>query len=392
MKFFTVLLFVFFACWPLEANDAAGSKRRYVVTRVDQLTQSPGERGVSAQSLASSLQVLGFQIVRELPLYGGVVIQADTMQISQLKMSKSLVISVSEEQILSIPSLKFEPISQSYLDGLGITQSLDWGVRRIGAFASSSRGEGIVVCVSDTGIDLNHPDLKKNIVANFSGIDPNQSGQDDNGHGTHVAGTIAAINNSLGVSGVAPKAKLIAAKGLNAQGSGFESDLAETIDGCVQRGAQVINMSWGSSQPSTIIQDALQRAADAGVVLVAAAGNSSTATRIAPVGYPAAFSTVIAVSATDSTDRIATFSNQGPEIAFAGPGVNILSTYVGGQYRALSGTSMATPHVVGAVALYLSKNPGATREQVKASLGASSTNLTANQEGRGLVSAFLSSR
>jgi subtilisin family serine protease len=157
------------------------------------------------------------------------------------------------------------------------------------------------VCISDTGID-SHSDL--NVVASFNTINPSKSGKDDNGHGTHVAGTVAALDNSIGVVGVAPEALLIAAKGLSRSGSGFSSDLAETIDGCVARGAKVINMSWGSSSASAAIHDAILRAHQNGVLLIAAAGNES-----GPVIYPAAFPEVVAVSAVDFNEALASFSN-----------------------------------------------------------------------------------
>ena len=172
-------------------------------------------------------------------------------------------------------------------------QSVPWGINRIGALTAhiSSRGAGVKVCVVDTGVDLDHPDLQQNIIGGINTINPRKSADDDNGHGTHVSGTIAALDNAIGVVGVAPEAKIFAVKGLDRQGSGWSSDLAEGIYECIYKGTQVVNMSWGSSSPSTTIYNALVAAHNAGLVLVASAGNESSS-----VGYPAAFAEVLAVS------------------------------------------------------------------------------------------------
>ncbi len=385
------LLILSILCLLVWHTNAEASRKRVIVTLGGSLGVL-SQRSTIMNTLSDSIQAQSIPMIKELPLSGAVVVLASPDEISRLKKSFGGGITIEEDIIYSVSPLQTSSFSQSEISAMAVTQTIDYGVRRIGSFAGSSRGEGVVVCVSDTGIDLVHPDLRGNIIANFNTIDPNKSGQDDNRHGTHVAGTIAALNNSIGVVGVAPKAKLIAAKGLAANGSGNASDLVETIDGCVSRGAHVINMSWGGDSPTPIIEDALQRAAAAGVVLIAAAGNSSTQTTIAPVGYPARYPTVIAVSAVDSTDRVAVFSNQGSEIAFAAPGVGILSTLLNGTYGPLSGTSMASPHVAGVVGLYLSKNPGATRAEVLAGLGASSIGLAATAQGRGLISSVLSTR
>lgn len=285
------------------------------------------------------------------------------------------------DAIFSIPqvSLRGKPSGGG---GAQPAQSIPWGILKVRAREVATRGAGITVCVSDTGIDLSHPDLATNILSGFNTINPSKSATDDNGHGTHVAGTIAAIDNTIGVVGVAPEAKLIAAKGLNRNGSGYSSDLAETIDGCRDRGAHIINMSWGSTLPSTVIQDALIRAESAGILLIAAAGNNGGS-----VGYPAAFPQVVAVSATDANDLLATFSSRGPEVENSAPGVSIYSTYKGGTYRTLNGTSMASPHVAGVAALMLSVLPGSSRHH----LFGDDIGLPVEHQGsRGRINAVLS--
>jgi subtilisin family serine protease len=229
-------------------------------------------------------------------------------------------------------------------------QILTWNIDRVDAEVSwgISTGDPIKVGVIDTGIDLKHPDLQENIKGGYNAIYPWKSPNDDNGHGTHIAGIIAALNNSIGVIGVGPKIDLYAIKVLNASGSGYLSDVIEGLDWAVSNGMQVVNMSLGTDQDVQSFHDAILGAYNAGVTIVAAAGNSGGA-----VSYPAAYPEVIAVSATDETDQIASWSSRGPEVDLAAPGVNIYSTYKGSTYKTLSGTSMAAPHVTGAAALVI---------------------------------------
>ncbi len=227
-------------------------------------------------------------------------------------------------------------------------ESLPWGVNRIDADLAwgTSTGDPIKVAIIDTGIDLAHPDLKANIKGGYNAINPTKSPNDDNGHGTHVAGIVAAIDNEIGVIGVGPQIDLYAVKVLSRTGSGYLSDVIEGLDWAISNGMQVVNMSLGTNTDVQSFRDAVIRVSQAGIIQVAAAGNNSGGS----VTYPAAYPEVIAVSATDSSDLIASFSSVGPEIDLAAPGVNIYSTYKGSTYKTLSGTSMASPHVAGTVA------------------------------------------
>ena len=230
------------------------------------------------------------------------------------------------------------------------SEVLPWGVDRIDADLvwGTTTGDPIKVAIVDTGIDVKHPDLIDNLKGGVSAVGYTSSYNDDNGHGTHVAGIAAAIDNEIGVIGVGPKIDLYAVKVLNRRGSGYLSDVIEGLDWAISNGMQVVNMSLGTASNVLLFQEAVQRVNAAGIVQVAAAGNNYGA-----VIYPAAYSEVIAVSATDSSDAIASWSSRGPEIDLAAPGVSIYSTYKGQTYKTLSGTSMAAPHVAGTAALVL---------------------------------------
>ncbi len=194
------------------------------------------------------------------------------------------------------------------------------------------QGDGVNVVVLDTGIDFNHPDLKDAYAGGFNTLDPTAPPLDDNEHGTHCAGIIAAANNSIGVVGVAPRVHLWAVKVLNSSGSGRDANIIQGIDWVIGQkqklgGNWVMSLSLGSPDPAPLEEQAFQSASDAGIIAVAASGNDSTDTVPAPVGYPAAYSTVIAVGAIDaSTSTIAFFSNQGPELKLVAPGIDVRST------------------------------------------------------------------
>lgn len=230
-------------------------------------------------------------------------------------------------------------------------ETLPWGVDRIDADLvwGVTTGDPIKVAVLDTGIDLTHPDLQANIKGSYNTINPTKSANDDNGHGTHVAGIIGALDNTIGIIGVGPQIDLYAVKVLSRSGSGYLSDIIEGLDWAIQNGMQVVNMSLGTNSDVQSFHDAVIRVNQAGIAQVAAAGNDGGA-----VDYPAAYPEVIAVSATSNTDAIASWSSRGPEVDLTAPGVNIYSTYKGKIYKTLSGTSMAAPHIAGTVALLLS--------------------------------------
>lgn len=231
-----------------------------------------------------------------------------------------------------------------------------WGVKRIGSgtvHADGNRGTAVKVAIIDSGIDYTHPDLSANYAGGYDFVNGDDDPIDDDGHGTHVAGTVAAVLNGEGVVGAAPEARLYALKVLDETGSGFFSDIIAALEWAVENGVQVTNNSYGSSfHPGIIVQEAFDNAYAAGVLHVAAAGNSGNCGGAGDrVGYPAKFDSVIAVAATDQSDFRPCFSSTGPKVELAAPGVTINSTSLGGGYVQFSGTSMASPHVAGVAAL-----------------------------------------
>jgi serine protease len=214
----------------------------------------------------------------------------------------------------------------------------------------TSTGQGVIVAVVDSGVDGTHPDLAASLVPGFNARtdrgDGSSAATDGNGHGTHVAGAIAAqVDNGVGVAGIAPRALIMPVKALDDSGSGWVSDVAEGITWAVAHGARVINLSLGSDN-SSLIEPAIAYAVSSDVTVVAAAGNDGARVN----RYPAALPAVISVGALDSDETRASFSNYSPTVDLTAPGVDILSTVPGG-YASYDGTSMASPQVAGVAAL-----------------------------------------
>jgi len=269
--------------------------------------------------------------------------------------------------------------------------SMQWGLQAIGAPAAwniQTGSNNVTVALIDTGVDLTHPDLQNKIVAGWNFVSENANPQDDNGHGTHVAGIIAAeTNNGTGIAGISWGARIMPLKALDASGSGTYSDIAEAIVYATDHGAKIINLSLGGTAPSVILEDAVNYAYNHGVVVVAAAGNQGSS----GVTYPAKYANTIAVSAIDSNLNIASFSSQGSEIDVAAPGVSIYSTFFGGTYKSMSGTSMAAPHVSGVAALLMSTNQFDTPNKVRSAIENTALDLDSQGKdslfGYGLVKA-----
>ncbi|HWW61272.1 MAG TPA: S8 family serine peptidase [Thermoanaerobaculia bacterium] len=214
-------------------------------------------------------------------------------------------------------------------------QTIPYGIDHVHArdVWPAAKGAAINVAIIDTGIDYRHPELAAVYAGghNFVANPQTEDALDDNGHGTHVAGTIAAADNAIGVVGVAPQVRIWALKVLNASGSGSSDKAVAAIDWVLAKrkaigGNWVCNLSLGSTQGTVAARTAFENAAADGLIIVAASGNESAVGAPAPVGYPAAYKGVIAVGAVDEANTIADFSNQGPELSFTAPGVEVLST------------------------------------------------------------------
>lgn len=242
-------------------------------------------------------------------------------------------------------------------------QIIPWVIHRIGAdqLWPLTTGESIKVAVLDTGIDLYHPDLQENIAGGVNFVEPHLPPQDDHGHGSHVSGTIAAVKNNYGIVGAAPRAKIYAVKVLNHNGEGYFADVIKALEWCLERGIQVINLSFGSNISSQALHKAICQVTARGIIVVAAAGNDGTTQS---VDYPAAYPEVVAVGAVDEQSKLTPFSSKGLQLKIVAPGTRILSTGTGGIFQRLSGTSMATSHVTGALALLLALVPRLKAERV----------------------------
>ncbi|MGO0063622.1 S8 family peptidase [Brevibacillus fluminis] len=245
-----------------------------------------------------------------------------------------------------------------------------------GAWDKYTGNTAITIAVLDTGVDTDHPDLKGNLVPGVNLVSPQKTPEDDstNGHGTQVAGILAARgNNSIGVSGVLWNAKVMPIKILDRQGQGTVELLASGINAAIDRGAKIIVTSLSSISTSKSLENAVNRAEANGVIIVSAAGNEANR-----VTYPAAYPTVIAVGAVQANNKPLYQSNIGPELNLMAPGWNVYTTVKGGGYGPMSGTSAAAPQVAGAAALILAKYPYMTPLDVRQLLYQSATNLDAD--------------
>ncbi|MCA0983386.1 S8 family peptidase [Halobacillus yeomjeoni] len=215
----------------------------------------------------------------------------------------------------------------------------------------------VQVAVIDTGVDYNHPDLAGKVIKGYDFAANDNDPMDEHDHGTHVSGIAAAqTNNGEGIAGLAPEASILAVRVLDASGSGSLDDVAQGIRYAADQGAEVINLSLGGLIGSQTLKDAVNYAWNKGSVVVAAAGNESSA----KPSYPAYYSNSLAVAATDQNDTIAYFSNYGTWVDIAAPGVSIYSTVLGGGYENMSGTSMAAPVVAGVAGLLASQGRSAS--------------------------------
>jgi len=368
--------------------------------------------GASAAARAAAVAAVGGTIDRELPALGAVRIAVtaaasdlfgDTPSAVAILARDPAVARVEADRVLRAT---FTPNDSYFLTDpdFGVGQ---WGLRKaqVDRAWDVVRGSAAVtVAIIDTGIDAGHPDLAGVSLPGTTFVSSPSSGcvpgttQDDNGHGTHVAGIIGANgNNDQGIAGVAFGVRILPVKALDCEGTGLLSDVASGITWAVDRGARVINISLGSEADSPTLHDAIRYAAARNVLVVAAAGNCGDPARTYPnascpslnvVEYPGAYPEVLAVGATDGNDAHAAFSNTGAYVGISAPGVTILSTVPTYSttlsrssgfttYAAFRGTSQAAPLVTGVAALVLSREPGLTVAQLAQRLRTTADDLGA---------------
>ncbi len=255
-----------------------------------------------------------------------------------------------------------------------ITPRMPWGITAIHAAQlwPRTKGEGVRIGIVDTGVDFSHPDLKPSLHRGINLLNRYQLPIDDNGHGTHIAGTLVASRSSAGIRGVAPKAALFPIKAFDRDGAAYVSDIIQAIYWCIANSMNIINMSFGMSAYSPALHNAVKQAYAQNIIIVASAGNQAKRNVI---DYPARFQQTVAVGASNKGNRIAAFSNQGGLIDVYAPGEAINSTWLYGQYNELSGTSMATAHVSGVIALLLARKPAMSASRIKEILTASSVTM-----------------
>jgi thermitase len=255
-----------------------------------------------------------------------------------------------------------------------------WGLKKP-AFPGAwdfARGAGAKIAIIDSGIAQNHPDIGK-ISAQTDYVSDDAVANDPYGHGTHVAGIAAALtNNGRGVAGGCPRCELLVARVLNANGDGTDADIIDGIGWSVRHGADVINLSFARGQRSSVLETKINSAYanGNGAVIVAAAGNEGLRSQPTLPQYPAAYGNVIAVSATNQSDGLASFSSRGSWVDLAAPGTDILSTGAGGGYYKESGTSEAAPFVSALAGLLASK--GKTASEIRQRMQSSATDLGAS--------------
>ncbi|WP_070121008.1 S8 family serine peptidase [Bacillus marinisedimentorum] len=275
---------------------------------------------------------------------------------------------------VELVSTPFETIDQTKLHasstgGTVPPEESEWSLQAVktpAAWDEGFDGSGIKVAVIDSGI-AQHPDLS--IAGGVSTVSYTAKWTDDHGHGTHVAGIIGARRNNTGIAGVAPGVKLYAVKALDKQGEGNLLDILEGIDWSIANKMDIINLSLGTDTDARVFRDLVDKANQQGIILVSASGNTGDASGTGnTVTYPAAYNSVIAVSAVDRSFNRGSFSSTGAEVEFTAPGVNVVSTYLNSRYASTSGTSQAAPHISGIMAVLKQKYPGKSSQQLRSEL------------------------
>ncbi|WP_168188594.1 S8 family peptidase [Thermoflavimicrobium daqui] len=337
MKFFLPILFSFsllFSSAPINGFETKHSQEIIVKTKQKEFLNQFGH-------IIDHNKSLGFYVLR----LNNPLLKRQTIQ----KLKQFSFIQYVEENS-SFQTTTF-PNDPKYNQQYGLKK-----VHAKEAWAVTQGKPNTLIATIDTGVNYTHPDLKGKVVKGKDFVEKDNDPMDKNGHGTHCAGIAAAItNNQIGIASMAPKTKILAVRALDENGEGYLSDIASGITYAVDQGAKIINLSLGSSEDSQTLREAVEYADQKGAIVIAAAGNNSSSTPL----YPAFYSKVIAVAATDQNDDKADFSNFGTWVDIAAPGVDIWSTWLKQGYQLESGTSMATPLVSGVAGLLASQGKNA---------------------------------
>jgi subtilisin family serine protease len=341
----SVILIVSLILLATNLNKAFATEENYIVVF---------DRSVDEISKKAIIEDHGGLIVRNLDIINAKLARLQRDKINEIE-KKVGVIRIDIDGYIQ---LNTSTITSSVIQS---PQIVPWGIERIEAEnIGKIVTKDVRVAIMDTGVDLEHPDLKDSIAGGIDITDPLLSPIDIDGHGTHVAGIVSAFDNDIGILGVAPKARLYPVKVFR-RGSlqpedrkseiivAYYSDIITGLEWCIDNNIQVVNMSFGSSVDCPSIYDAIIKVRSSGILLVASAGDNNSSDPI----YPAAYPEVISVSAIDNRDNKTNKSNYGYSIDLTAPGLDILSTFPNGRYAILSGTDMATPHVTGVLALAL---------------------------------------
>lgn len=297
------------------------------------------------------------------------------------------VVGVEKDQPLAViqeKATRLSPVEVRHQASFARSKPfIPWGIRHIQAPLAwkSATGRDILIGIIDTGVDFAHPDLRDSIAGGINLIHRHLPPVDDNGHGTHISGTIAA-GAGRGMSGIAPHARLYAVKAFDHNGTSFVTDIVKGIDWCVSHGIHIINMSFGMKTYSPALEAAVRNAAKEGVIIIASSGNEG---KKGIIDYPARFPTTIAVGATGRNGRIAHFTNRSTQIDIYAPGERIVSTWLNGKYQELSGTSMATSHVSGVAALMMALKPGISLSSLLAGLQRSALPISSTARKAGFL-------
>ncbi|TFB22778.1 peptidase S8 [Filobacillus milosensis] len=365
-KFFVLFITVLFLLVPLQTSFADEAK-----------TQAKDEYLVQFDGPAKKGLIKSFGVEDQ-----DILTEYDSLPVFHLKLTEK-----QAKGLKNHPQIKYV---EENAEAKAFAQQTPWGIPHVEGTTAQNNGhtgDGVKVAILDTGIDASHEDL---VVAGGYSVFGDSPYNDGNSHGTHVAGTVGALDNDLGVVGVAPDAELYAVKVLDDNGSGSYAGIAEGIEWAIENNMDIINMSLGGSTDSSVLEEFVDLAYEEGILVVAAAGNSGTWLGwFDTVGYPAKYDSAMAVAAVDQNNNRASFSSTGNAVEISAPGVGVLSSVPGNGYASYDGTSMASPHVAGVAAQVWAAKPSLTNVELRQLLNQTAQYLgDPFHYGNGLVQSY----